>query len=108
MEEQCLPPNQGGALGAIRVMMQKKEKETEEQSQQACKKAGHGKKKFNKTLSNMKAMMALVSELETKPSAKEKNMHINNAMWTGLPPSISALQRHMPQPTLFLKSTSHL
>jgi Ca2+-binding EF-hand superfamily protein len=79
----------------IKELMEKREKEREEQLQQAYKKAGRGKKKRHKTVSDMSAMMALVSQPESSKSANESgggegddaaalaNISSNAQTWTG-------------------------
>jgi len=93
----------------IKELMEKREREREEQLQQAYKKAGRGKKKRHKTVSDMSAMMALASQPEPSKSTNQfvgdnddavANMNIaNNAKsWTGPPPSMSAIHRYNSTP----------
>ena len=82
----------------IREQMEKLEKEKEEKLQQAYKKAGRGKKKRNKTVSDMTAMMALVSQpeavsksiigldasgIEDDDAVALVNIQKNSTTWTG-------------------------
>jgi hypothetical protein len=78
----------------IKELMEKREREREEQLQQAYKKAGRGKKKRHKTVSDMSAMMALASQPEPSKSNNQVggdnddavafvNIANNAKSWTG-------------------------